>query len=341
MYDVPLGTLVYRSILLSAEQVESALAESERIGKRLGEVLVDTEMIDERDLGRLLAGQKGLPFIDLASTHGEPAATELLPAASARIYCALPIAIDKGTPVVAVSDPTNGLVVEGVRRAMGGEITFTVATRSELQSAIASHYGSDATAPNPEPAAAADPTPEVPAQDLPLYGNEPLIDKGIVSPVESLTPAASDSTEPTAAEGDAPPVQDAPAVDTGSQPEPALTPASEETVPMIEPDFAPAVHDVQADLRQQQPPTPLVVPPTAGDAAIASGKTIHVKVRLSDGDLIDAGAFTDNEAAKAHGRTLIQSISAGDSGDWPFLAGRFVRPGMVVSIDLTEELSRY
>jgi hypothetical protein len=99
-------------------------------------------------------------------------------------------------------------------------------------------------------------------------------------------------------------------------------------------------HDVQADLPQQQPPTPLVAPPT-GDAAVASGKTIHVKVRLSDGDLIDAGAFTDNEAAKAHGRMLIQSISAGDSGDWPFLAGRFVRPGMVVSIDLTEEISRY
>ena len=109
---------------------------------------------------------------------------------------------------------------------------------------------------------------------------------------------------------------------------------------MIEPDFAPAVHDVQANLPQQQPPTPLVVPPTS-DAAVASGKTIHVKVRLSDGDLIDAGAFTESEAAMAHGRTLTQSISAGDSGDWPFLAGRFVRPGMVVSIDLTEEITRY
>ena len=79
MYDVPLGTLVYRSGLLGADQIESALAESERIGKRLGEVLIDNKMIDERDLGRLLAGQKGLPFLDLAQTAIEPAATELLP----------------------------------------------------------------------------------------------------------------------------------------------------------------------------------------------------------------------------------------------------------------------
>ena len=340
MYDVPLGTLVYRSGLLSAEQIESALAESERIGKRLGEVLVDTEMIDERDLGRLLAGQKGLPFIDLANTHVEPAATELLLAASARIYCALPIAIDKGTPVVAVGDPTNGLVVEGVRRAMGGEIAFTVATRSELQSAIANHYGGDASAPIPEPAATAVPAPAVPNPDPPLYADAPPIDDGGVTPIAPVVPAASDSTDPATSESNVAPVPAAPTVETASEPVPAPTTVSEEPVPMIEPDFAPAVHDVQADLPQQQPPTPLVAHPT-GDAAVAAGKTIHVKVRLSDGDLIDAGAFADSETAMAHARTLIQSISVGDSGDWPFLAGRFVRPGMVVSIDLAEEITRY
>ena len=37
MYDVPLGTLVYRSGLLSADQIESAVAQSEEQGKRLGE----------------------------------------------------------------------------------------------------------------------------------------------------------------------------------------------------------------------------------------------------------------------------------------------------------------
>ena len=170
MYDVPLGTLVYRSGLLSADQIESALAESERIGKRLGEVLIDSKMIDERDLGRLLAGQKGLPFLDLGQTQIEPAATDLLPAASARIYCALPLTIDDGKPIVAVSDPTNGLVVEGVRRAMGGELSFAVAARSDLQRAIASIYGEDrepdVNPPLDEAAAPAPPPVEEPIAEV-------------------------------------------------------------------------------------------------------------------------------------------------------------------------------
>ncbi len=320
MYDVPLGTLVYRSGLLSAEQIESALAESERIGKRLGEVLVDSQMIDERDLGRLLAGQKGLPFIDLGHMEIDPAATELLPAASARIYCAVPISVENGTPVVAVSDPTNGLVVEGVRRAMGGELSFTVATRSELQRAIASHYGGDATAPSPEPAAAA-PAPS-------MHTNvEPSAHTG-----EHVThqPVASSPSEPETT-----------AVEAVTQLDAGSTDLPEEDVAMNQPE---GVHTTPlAGAESPVAPTPVSPTPfhVPSDAQTDGETTVHVKVRLSDGDLVEAATFSDFDAAVLHGRQLIQSMSAGDSGEWPFIAGRFLRPAMVVSIDLVQERTRY
>ena len=65
MVDVPLGTLIFRAGLLGEEQLEGALQEGMRTGKRLGEVLLERGWLNERDLGRMLAGQKGLPFVDV------------------------------------------------------------------------------------------------------------------------------------------------------------------------------------------------------------------------------------------------------------------------------------
>lgn len=320
MYDVPLGTLVYRSGLLSEEQIESALTQSEKIGKRLGEVLVDSEMLDERDLGRLLAGQKGLPFIDLAQTQIEPAATELLPAASARIYCALPIALENGTPVVAVSDPTNGLVVEGVRRAIGGELSFTVATRSELQLSIERHYGDDAGTPRPEPAKPEETSHEIAAPLESPIEPAPNVEELVIHEPAPSSPAAIETSEDVA------PIDH-----------------MEEGATMNPTNFSQAAPNVGADA-PLAPPTPLTTPaPTKmpdGDIG-PGGDTIRVKVRLSDGDHVDAGTFGDMDAAAHHGRLLIKSMSDGDSGQWPFLDGRFVRPAMVVSIDLVQERPRY
>jgi type IV pilus assembly protein PilB len=67
MVDVPLGTLIFRAGLLGEEQLEDALREGMRTGRRLGEVLIERGLLQERDLGRLLAGQKGLPFVEVTA----------------------------------------------------------------------------------------------------------------------------------------------------------------------------------------------------------------------------------------------------------------------------------
>src|SRR5262245_65122837 len=78
MLDVPLGTLVLREGLVAEEQLEDALVEHMRTGKRLGEVLLERGWLHERDLGRLLAGQRGLPFVDVTAADAEPPALRLL-----------------------------------------------------------------------------------------------------------------------------------------------------------------------------------------------------------------------------------------------------------------------
>ena len=133
---VPLGTLIFRAGLLTEEQLEEALQEGVRSGKRLGEVLLESGLLDERDLGRLLADQKGLRFVELSSLTADPTATALLSPEKAHMYAALPVGFEGGVPLVAVADPSNELVTENLRRALGSEPRLLVASRSDLHATI-------------------------------------------------------------------------------------------------------------------------------------------------------------------------------------------------------------
>jgi hypothetical protein len=158
MRDVPLGTLIFRAGLLTEEQLEEALQDGMRRGKRLGEVLLERGLVSEGDLGRLLAGQKGLRFVELDAASVDPAAVQLLPVEKARLHSMLPIGFHDGLPVVAVADPSNDLVIENVRRAMNCEPHLVVAGREALHRQIELAYAGapqevETVAATPEPVA--------------------------------------------------------------------------------------------------------------------------------------------------------------------------------------------
>ena len=151
MVDVPLGTLIFRAGLLAEEQLEDALQEGMRTGKRLGEVLIERGWIAEKDLGRMLAGQKGLPYIEVTAADAQPDALRALPEEKARLQDALPLRFEDGEIVVAVADPSNELVIENLRRALGSEPRLVVAPHGELLRSIGEAYAA-LSAPAPQPA---------------------------------------------------------------------------------------------------------------------------------------------------------------------------------------------
>jgi hypothetical protein len=179
MRDVPLGTLVFRAGLLPEEHLEVALQEGMKTGKRLGEILLERGWVSEIDLGRLLAAQKGLQFVELDPSAIDPTAPPLLPAEKARLHGALPIGFEGGVPVVAVADPSNDLVVENVRRALACEPVLVVAGRDALQRAISQTYGVDA-ATQPAPAPVVEQAPAAPVAEQPVA---PVVEQPLVAPV--------------------------------------------------------------------------------------------------------------------------------------------------------------
>ena len=129
------GTLIFRAGLIAPQQLEDALAEGLRTGKRLGEVLLSRGWLTELDLGRLLAGQKGLPFLDISTVAIDPNVSRRVPIEDCRRLMALPLLEEFGVPIVALADP-NEDTMETMRRLLGTHVRFVVSPPSILAQRI-------------------------------------------------------------------------------------------------------------------------------------------------------------------------------------------------------------
>jgi hypothetical protein len=114
----PLGTLLAEAGLLEAAEIDFALTRAQEGGKRLGEVLVEHGLVTPEEVLRLVAEQRGLPFLDLRTVSVDPAAARLLPADLARLFLTLPVGFVRGLPVVAVADPTDEGAMNGARSVL-------------------------------------------------------------------------------------------------------------------------------------------------------------------------------------------------------------------------------
>jgi hypothetical protein len=192
MRDIPLGTLVHRAGLLTAEQLEGALAEGSSSGKRLGEVLIDRGLLAERQVAELIAGQKGMPFVEVRPDSVDPEATRLLPQIAARQFGALAIALEDGIPVVAIADPADQDVIDFLDERIEGEYRLVVAARAEIERAA---LGGGSTNPSVAPAPVREvaeeaPTPHEAPAPAPAPAAPAAAPVAPQPPVPQPTPAA-------------------------------------------------------------------------------------------------------------------------------------------------------
>jgi len=111
--DAPLGTLLAEAGLLGSVELDLALKHARAEDRRLGEVLVELGFVPAEEIVRLVAAQRGLPFVDVRMIPVDPAAARLLPIELARHNRALPVGFARGLPVVAVADPTDDEAMDG------------------------------------------------------------------------------------------------------------------------------------------------------------------------------------------------------------------------------------
>jgi len=94
---------------------------------------------------------------------------------------------------------------------------------------------------------------------------------------------------------------------------------------------------VEDATRPASPPEePAPEPPAQEEPASLTG----VILRLQDGTTLEVGTFPTVAEAAAEAQEVVIEIAAADrNGTWPFFAQRYLRPDLIVSVDLIEASS--
>jgi type IV pilus assembly protein PilB len=140
-----LGQVLKDLGFLHEGQIQEALMVQREKGGRIGEILLELGHLQAAELTRGLAQQAGLPFVDVATAGVEAKALEKIDVTTARAFGVLPLRIENGALIVALSDPANLSVLEDLRFGTGLEVRGVVADESALRVAQDQHYREEAS----------------------------------------------------------------------------------------------------------------------------------------------------------------------------------------------------
>ncbi len=131
-----IGRLLIANGLISDEQLETALQEQKKRGRKLGQMLVELGYLSEERLLEFLAEQLGIPFVDLRHYHFNPDVAQRLPETHARRFRAV-ILEDAGRDfVVGMVDPTDVFAADEVARILKRPIRQALVRESDLLATI-------------------------------------------------------------------------------------------------------------------------------------------------------------------------------------------------------------
>ena len=131
-----LGDLLVREGLINQEQLQRALAEQKGSNEKLGSILVRHNVITDDQLIAFLSKQYGIPSITLSQLDIDADVLKLVPAQIAKKYEVLPIKRTGNSLTLAMADPTNVFAVDDVGFMTNLQVIPVVAAQGAIRKAL-------------------------------------------------------------------------------------------------------------------------------------------------------------------------------------------------------------
>ena len=137
---IRLGDLLVEKELISQAQLEEALADQKKSGRKLGRILIENNYIREDEMLQMLSQQLKIPFIDLLHYKFNPDVIKLIPEIQARRFRAVALSKDQSGVMVGMADPTNIFAFDELSNLLKQPIKLAVVRESELLRTIDTVY---------------------------------------------------------------------------------------------------------------------------------------------------------------------------------------------------------
>jgi general secretion pathway protein E len=138
-----LGEILVQRGQLAQDELDRALEMQKERGDKLGRILVDLGYVAQRDILAALSDQLNVAIAKLDGPPLVSPETERLSARFLRQAKALPLRMDGGALILAVSDPLDFETLAAAKSATGLRIRPEIALESEIVDAIDKYYGEE------------------------------------------------------------------------------------------------------------------------------------------------------------------------------------------------------
>lgn len=139
-----LGDMLVEANVITNDQLMEALAKQKESGSRLGEVLVDMKFTDEMEIAEAMAQQMKIPVAKIREAKLLPEVIALLPEEMVRKHNVIPFELDENNANilrVAMADPLDIIAVDDLSIVTNMQIDVMAATPSDISYAIEKYYG--------------------------------------------------------------------------------------------------------------------------------------------------------------------------------------------------------
>lgn len=138
-----LGDMLVASGKISSYQLQEALKSQKILGKKLGEILVETKLITEIDIIEAIEEQTGIPRVDLNTIDFDKKAINLITENLCRKHGLIPFGFNGVNKIkIAMADPLNIFAIDDVHISTSFDVECYIALNSDINKFIDISYSS-------------------------------------------------------------------------------------------------------------------------------------------------------------------------------------------------------
>ena len=135
-----LGELLLQANLIDQQTLEKALELQKTQKKKIGQILMDMGVTDDEKIAKALASQLKIPFLRLNDIQIPKEVIDLVPQDMAENYLLLPVKVVKKQLVIAMANPLEFYALDDLRFITQMSVFVTVAPQGDILSAIQNFY---------------------------------------------------------------------------------------------------------------------------------------------------------------------------------------------------------
>ena len=136
-----MGDIVREISAVDDAQFQQAVQVAEVTGRKLGEVLVNSEIITPEDKQRSLGRQWGIEFMDLREYAFSDKAVKAVPDYLLKEHKVIPLKLEGNVLTLAITDPLNVRAIDEIRLVTGFDIDPVMAVEEEVMAALDRYCG--------------------------------------------------------------------------------------------------------------------------------------------------------------------------------------------------------